>query len=81
MVRLNRLTFARCSARAEWEIFSVYWGLNQSGTMPFIGNVTSLTAVAIKANAEVTLLEAFEGVNIIIAVNRLMLFAQYCRGM
>ncbi|KAG9019442.1 hypothetical protein FRB90_002265 [Tulasnella sp. 427] len=59
--------------------FNVGWELDNDATDPFTGNSTALTSQTIVQNSENSIEKSFRGVNILLCISRLLLFAQYVR--
>ncbi|KAG9043732.1 hypothetical protein FS837_009199 [Tulasnella sp. UAMH 9824] len=59
--------------------FNISWQIDSDATDVFKGNVTELTAQAMDANQEYLIIKSFRGVNFMLFISRMMLFAQYVR--
>lgn len=57
------------------------WQLDSSATEVFKGNVTELTGEAMDQNQEYLITKSFKGINMLLFMSRMLLFAQYLRGM
>lgn len=86
-LRILGLSMVSCPGRSRLNTIApadmydvVFWQLDTPQSQPFVGNATVLTAESINNNAELTYEESFQGVNVILAVSRLMLLVEYLRG-
>ncbi|KAG9043731.1 hypothetical protein FS837_009198 [Tulasnella sp. UAMH 9824] len=61
--------------------FNVSWQVDPNATDVFKGNVTELTAQAMDANQEYLITKSFRGINALLFISRMLLFAQYLRVM
>ncbi|KAG9019437.1 hypothetical protein FRB90_002260 [Tulasnella sp. 427] len=61
--------------------FNVGWELDNNATEPFTGNNTAPTNQTIAQNSENSIVKSFRGVNILLCISRLLLFAQYVRAL
>ncbi|KAG8940004.1 hypothetical protein FRC04_005689 [Tulasnella sp. 424] len=60
--------------------FNVGWEISSDTMDIFTGNATALTAEAITTNEKNSMVKSFTGVNIMLFISRMLLFAQYLRG-
>lgn len=60
--------------------FNVAWKVLPGSSDTFIGDSTASTAEAMAKNQEIWTEKSFRGVNMVLFLSRLFLFAQYARG-
>lgn len=61
--------------------FNVSWQVDPDATAVFKGNVTELTGEALDQNQEYLITKSFRGINVMLFISRMLLFAQYVRVM
>ncbi|KAG8938796.1 hypothetical protein FRC04_007525 [Tulasnella sp. 424] len=61
--------------------FNVSWQVNPDATAVFKGNATELTGNTMDANQEYLIKKSFRGINVMLFISRMLLFAQYVRVM